>query len=170
MKSGRILLAISIISRTGVVVILCTLALLTHYHNLKTAYNHPRLVELSSGKTARFFYEQTDNFLSLFGEPEKAARTSGGMTWSIRLAGVPFTDPIAALSVLVKNRHWELGFALGLIIPLTLAFVFGRVFCSYICPASLLFFAISRIRKLLSPIFYFPDIKMNRGFSWGILT
>ncbi len=170
MKSGRLLLIISIISRIGVVTILCSLALLTHYHNLKSAYNHPRLVELSSGKTARLAYEYTDNFLSLFGEPEVEARKSGGMTWSIRLAGVPFTDPIAALSVLAKNHRWKLGFALGLIIPLSLAFVFGRVFCSYICPASLLFFTISRIRKLLSPIFYFPDIKLNRGFSWGILV
>ncbi|MCF6314467.1 MAG: 4Fe-4S binding protein [Verrucomicrobiales bacterium] len=170
MKSGRLLLALSIISRVGVVTILCALALLTHYHNLKSAYNHPRLVELSSGKTARFAYEYTDKFLSLFGEPEVEARKSGGMTWSIRLAGVPFTDPVAALSVLAKNHRWELGFALGLIIPLSLAFIFGRVFCSYICPASLLFFTISRIRKLLSPIFYFPDLKMNRGFSWGILA
>lgn len=170
MKSGRILLAISIISRIGVVTILCALAMLTHYHNLKKAYNNPRLVELSSGKTASWAYQQTDKLLSLFGEPEEVARKSGGMTWSIRLAGVPFTDPVAALSVLAKNKRWELGFALGLIVPLSLAFIFGRVFCSYICPASLLFFSISRIRKLLSPIFFFPDIKMNRGFSWGILA
>ena len=152
------------------VTILCALALLTHYHNLKQSYNSPRLVELSSGKTARWMYERADGLLSLFGDPQPEARARSGMPWSIRLAGVPLTDPVAALSVLVKNRRWELGFALGLIVPLTMAFVFGRVFCSYICPASLLFFSISRIRNLLSPLFYFPDIKMNRGFSWGILA
>jgi len=170
MKSGRALLVISILSRIGVVAILCALASLTHYHNLKKAYNNPRLVELSSGKTARWFYESADHLLSLFGDPQLEARKSGGMTWSIRLGGIPFTDPVAALSVLVKNHRWELGFALGLIVPLTLAFVFGRVFCSYICPASLLFFSISRIRNLLSRFLYFPDFKMNRGFSWGILA
>jgi len=51
------------------------------------------------------------------------------MTWSIRLMGVPFTDPLAAISVFVKNHSLQLGFALGLIIPLTLALLFPHIFC-----------------------------------------
>jgi ferredoxin-type protein NapH len=69
----------------------------------------------------------------------------------------------------VKGRHWELGFALGLIIPLSLALLFGRVFCAYLCPASLLFFAISRIRLLIAKFFWLPEVSLNRGFCWGIL-
>ena len=105
----------------------------------------------------RVFYETTDGFFSKFGDPQKSAQTNGGMTWSIRLGGIPFTDPVAALSVLAKDHRWELGFALGLIVPLTLALLFGRVFCSYICPASLLFFAISRLRRILEKFFWLPD-------------
>lgn len=151
------------------VLLLCALALLTEYHNLKVAYNNPRLVELSSGKTTRQLYEATDAFFSLFGEPGKMAQTNGGMTWSIRIMGIPFTDPVAALSVLAKDHRWGVGFALGLIVPLTLALLFGRVFCSYICLASLLFFSIARLRRLLEKFFYFPDISINRGFAWGVL-
>ncbi len=40
---------LSILTRFSVIGLLCTLALLTEYNNLKIAYNHPRLVELSSG-------------------------------------------------------------------------------------------------------------------------
>ncbi len=98
------------------------------------------------------------------------ARRNGGMTWSIRLMGVPFTDPVAALSVLTKSRRWELGFALGLVAPLSLALIFGRVFCSYICPASLLFFAIARLRRVLGKFFYFPEVSIHHGFAWGILS
>ena len=169
MRSGRILLVLSIFTRAGVIAILCLLAMLTSYHNLKLAYNHPRLVELSEGKSMRVFYESADKFFSKFGDPAEEAQKSGGMTWSIRLGGVPFTDPVAAISVLAKSRKWEIGFALGLIIPLTLALLFGRVFCSYICPASLLFFTISRIRQLISKFFLLPELSLNRGFCWGIL-
>ncbi len=169
MKSGKTLLILSILSRFSVIGLLCALAMLTEYQNLKKAYNHPRLVELSSGRAMRVFYETADSFFSLFGDPAETARRSGGMTWSIRLMGAPFTDPVAALSVLAKSRHWELGFALGLVAPIGMALVFGRVFCSYICPASLLFFAIARLRNVLGRYLYFPDFSIPGGFAWGIL-
>ncbi len=170
MRNGRTLLVLSILTRAGVLAILCLLALLTNYHNLKRAYNHPRLVELSEGKPMRIFYEQTDKFFAKFGDPATAAQTNGGMTWSIRLGGVPFTDPVAAISVFAKSHKWEVGFALGLLIPLTLALLFGRVFCAYICPASLLFFTISRIRRLIAKFFLLPEFSLNRGFCWGLLV
>ena len=171
MQSGRLLLLFSILSRTVVILLLCYLAMLTSYHNLKMAYNNPRPVELDTkSKAMRVFYEKTDSFYSRFGEPEVEARKNAGMTWSIRIGGVPFTDPIAGLSVLAKSHRWKLGFGLGLIIPLSLALMFGRVFCNYICPASLLFFTISRIRRLLSKILYLPDFNPGRGLAWGILV
>jgi len=170
MRAGRSLLVLSIFTRTGVIALLCLLAMLTNYHNLKRAYNLPRLVELSEGKNMRIFYEKTDEFFSRFGDPAEEAQKSGGMTWSIRLGGIPVTDPVAAISVLGKSLRWEMGFALGLIIPLTLALLFGRVFCSYICPASLLFFSISRVRSLIAKFFWLPEFSLNRGFCWGILA
>tara|TARA_B100000959_G_scaffold285576_2_gene360777 strand:- start:17963 stop:18919 length:957 start_codon:yes stop_codon:yes gene_type:complete len=170
MRSGRTLLVVSIITRAGVVLLLCFLALLTNYHNLKQAYNNPRLVELSEGRPMRVFYEKTDALFSAFGDPAEEAQKNGGMTWSIRIGGIPFTDPVAALSVLVKSHRWELGFGLGLIIPLSLALLFGRVFCAYVCPASLLFFTISRIRRLVAKFFWLPECSLHRGFCWGILA
>ena len=168
-KGGRRLLTLSVISRVGVLLLLCLFALWTEYLNLKVGYNSPRLVELSSGKTMRVFYELSDSFFSLFGDPVEVMQTNGGMTWSIRVMGLPFTDPVAGLSVFVRNQLLPLEFALGLLIPLGLALLFGRVFCAYICPASLLFFAIARIRRLLRRFFYFPDIEVSRGLAWGIL-
>ena len=167
MRAGRTLLVLSIVTRAGVIAILCFLALLTSYHNLKRSYNHPRLVELSEGKAMRVFYEKTDAFFAQFGDPAEEAQKSGGMTWSIRLGGVPFTDPVAVLSVMARSHRWELGFGLGLIIPLTMSLLFGRVFCAYVCPASLLFFAISRLRQLLAKFFWLPEFSLNRGFCWG---
>ena len=171
MRNGRLLLVFSILTRAAVLALLCTLAFLTNYHNLKRGYNNARLVELSEGRAMRNFYETADKVFTAVSpdDPAGAAQKSGGMTWSIRVGGVPFTDPVAALSVLVKSRKWELGFALGLLVPLSLALLFGRVFCSYICPASLLFFTISRLRRLVAKFFWLPELKLGRGFCWGIL-
>jgi ferredoxin-type protein NapH len=169
MKSGRFLLGLSIFTRLGLLLLLAFLAYSNQYLNYKLAYNLPRLVELDAGRNARFFYEQTDNFYSSFGDPVEVMQSNGGMTWSIRLMGLQITDPIAALSVLAKNHELKMGFLLGLVIPLVMVLLFGRVFCAYICPASLIFFAVSRLRKLLSRFFYFPEIKASRGLAWGIL-
>jgi ferredoxin-type protein NapH len=162
---------LSVATRAGVLLVLVVFALWTEYLNLKVGYNNARLVELAAGKPMRTFYEASDRFLSFFGEdPVAVAQTNGGMTWSIRVMGVPFTDPVAALSVLLRDHSWTLAFGLGLVLPLGLALVFGRIFCSYVCPASLVFFAISRLRRLLSRAFYFPELGCNRGVAWGVLA
>ena len=100
MRLGWLLLTSSILTRGVALLLLCLLALMTYYLNLKQAYNNPRLVELSHGSVARTAYELADNSFAYFGDPLEIAQTNGGMTWSIRIAGVPFTDPVASLSVL----------------------------------------------------------------------
>jgi ferredoxin-type protein NapH len=167
---GRALLALSVLSRALVLLLLGTMALWTEYSNLKLGYNNPRLVELASGKWMRYFYEGSDAFFSRFGDPAEVASTFGGMTWSIRIFGLPFTDPVAALSLLAKDHAWTWSIAVGLVVPLALALLFGRVFCSYVCPASLLFFVISRVRRILGKAFYFPDLSASRGLAWGVLV
>ena len=169
MRAGWIMLVGSVLTRLGVVALLCALALLTFYVNLKQAYNHPRLVELAHGPTARRAYEFADHTFGKLGDPLEIAQTNGGMTWSIRVLGMPFTDPVAALSVLAGGNRWRLGFALGLAAPLLLALLFGRVFCAYICPASLLFFAVARLRRWLSRWFLFPEWQPHQAMAWGML-
>jgi ferredoxin-type protein NapH len=174
--SGKKLLIFSVFTRTCVLMLLCLFALWTEYINLKTAYNNARLVELSAGsdsprygKVLRAFYENSEAFFSLFGDPVEVMQSNGGMTWFTRIMGVPFTDPVAGLSFFSQNFYLPAGFALGMLIPLLLALIFGRVFCAYICPASLLFFTIARLRKFLGKWLLLPDIQLNRGVAWGVL-
>ncbi len=166
---GRGLMVLSIGTRFGVLVLICLLALWTEYLNLKVGYGNARLVELSAGWGMRLFYEASDAFFSFFGDAVVVAQKNAGMTWSIRVGGVPFTDPVALLSVLLQGRVPELGFALGVLLPLLLAAFLGRVFCAYVCPASLLFFAIARVRRLLGSFFYFFDLKVGQSMAWGLL-
>ena len=164
------MLPLSIVTRLGVVLLLCFFAMMTEYLNYKKAYNNPRLVELSDGKAMRYFYEATDTALSWLGDPIDVAQTNGGMTWSIRVLGVPFTDPVAAISLFVNGGSFTWGFVLGMMAPVSLALIFGRIFCSYICPASLAFYTIFRIRRILEKWFLLPQFNLNRGFAWGVLV
>jgi ferredoxin-type protein NapH len=164
------LLILSICTRLGVVLLLCTLAMWTEYLNLRVGYGNARLVELAAGPAMRWFYEASDAFFGVFGDPVVWAESTGGMTWSIRLLGVPFTDPVALLSVFVIDPTPAAGFALGALVPLTLAVTMGRVFCSYVCPASLLFYTIGRLRRSLRGVLLLPELRLGRGFAWGVLA
>ncbi len=166
---GWHLMFASVITRLCVLIIIILLASWSIYLNYKVGYNNARLVELADGKLVATFYRMSDWFFSCFGDPVAAMQSNGGMTWSIRLFGVQITDPIAATSVFLNNGQLAFGFFIGALIPLSLALLFGRVFCSYICPASLLFFTIGRLRRLLGRFFYFPELPMNRFFAWGVL-
>ena len=168
-STGKALLVLSVLTRFSVVLLIACLAMWTEYLNLKVGYNSARLVELSSGRAMRLFYEFSETLFGLFGDPVQVAQQNAGMTWSIRIFGVPFTDPIALMSMLVTERSAAVGFALGAVIPLGLAVALGRVFCSYVCPASLLFFTIGRVRQALGGLLYFPDVKLGRGVAWGVL-
>ena len=167
---GRVLPIASVASRFAVLLLLFFLALMTDYVNLKQGYNNARLVELSEGKNIRRFYQGTDAVFSRIGEPLQVAQSNGGMTWSIRILGVPFTDPVAAASVLASHGRWTRDLAIGLLIPLSIMLVFGRVFCAYVCPASLLFFTIGRVRRYLKRWLLLPEFQPNRALAWGILA
>lgn len=165
---GWHLMLLSVITRLSVLLLIALLASWSIYLNYKVGYNNARLVGLADGELAKAFYIMSDDFFSWFGDPVKAMQSNGGMTWSIRIAGLQVTDPIAATSVFVDNGYLSWGFFIGALIPLSFALLFGRVFCSYICPASLLFFTIGRIRRMLARLLYFPEFKIPQSFAWGV--
>lgn len=59
------------------------------------------------------------------------------------------TDPLAALEMAAasKDVHWPL--VASIATPLALTLLFGKVFCSWICPGYLLFEVTGKLRKLL---------------------
>ncbi len=157
-------------SRLFVLGLMCLTAVWSEYLNLKVGYNNARLVDLAHGPWVRRFYDASDWFFGQFGDPLEIAQSSGGMVWSSTILGLPLTDPVAGLSVAVNGGPMPGTFLLGLVIPVGVALLLGRVFCAGVCPASLVFFVTSRVRRLLRRWFYLPNLKPGRGFAWGILV
>ncbi|MEL1133589.1 4Fe-4S binding protein [Desulfitobacterium sp. THU1] len=57
-----------------------------------------------------------------------------GFFWSITIGGFSFVDPLASLQVPSKEYSWDVDFLISITLPILIALVFGRVFCSWICP------------------------------------
>ena len=108
------------------------------WRNYKVAHNNPRLVGLMHGEEWATAYRLNERVLSLWGEPFEASLDFLGMPWAATVGGLETADPILVLSMMaVGTVSWAL-IASGLV-AVGLAMVFGKVFCSHICPMRLSF-------------------------------
>ncbi len=57
-----------------------------------------------------------------------------GTLYSITIFGVDIVDPAMALQTTILSREVVEVILVGIIIPVLLALIFGKVFCSWICP------------------------------------
>jgi len=62
-----------------------------------------------------------------------------GNTWSGTFWGFQLSDPLAALGQMAAGLTVYWPFLLTALIPIALTIVFGRFFCGWICPATLLY-------------------------------
>ncbi len=93
-----------------------------------------------------------------------------GNHWSAKLFGVSWTDPLAAFESLSAARKVTVTLVAGLILPVALTLVFGRVFCSWICPAGLLFDVADGIRSWLPGATQRRDVRFWRGNKYVLLA
>jgi len=78
-----------------------------------------------------------------------AARSLKGSTWSFEFFGVSLTDPLAVLESALASRSVQWVLIAGVLIPVALALLFGRVFCSWICPVGFGLEITGKLRKVL---------------------
>ena len=82
-------------------------------------------------------YRLNESALALLGEPYEASLQFLGMPWAATIGGLETVDPILGLSMAVSTGGLSL--FLGALGTIGLAVLFGKVFCSHICPMRLLF-------------------------------
>jgi len=91
-----------------------------------------------------------------------AARSLKGSTWSFELFGVSLTDPLAVLESALASRSVRWILISGVLIPLALALLFGRVFCSWMCPVGFGLEITGKLRKVLR----FLEVKPGKVRLW----
>lgn len=73
-----------------------------------------------------------------------------GWYQSIGIGALWFVSPLEGLESLLITKAVYMPSLIGMIIPLTLALLMGRVFCSWICPVTFILELFDRIRKFIS--------------------
>jgi len=82
-------------------------------------------------------------------DPQKFLDDNKGTVWSMRIGGWDLTDPLAAAEAIAASRSVHVPLLMSILVPVLVTLVLGKVFCSWICPANLLFEISGKLRKLL---------------------
>jgi len=109
------------------------------WRNYKLAHNHRRLVTMMEGEFWGTLYGLNEDVLSWLGEPYRASLDFLGMPWAGRVFGLDTADPMLIAGQAVATGEISVGLWLSLGVPVGLAMVLGKVFCSHLCPMRLTF-------------------------------
>ncbi len=140
------------------------------WRNYKRAHNHRRLVTLIHGDTWGTLYGLNEDMLSHWGEPYEASLDFLGMPWATTVFGLESTDPMLVAGTVVSTRRLELGWLWQLLLPLGLAFLLGKVFCSHLCPMRLLFEIAQLVRRGLEKLGVpMPDVRHDARFGGWVM-
>jgi polyferredoxin len=134
----------------SVVVFIVYAALGGPWRNFKRAHNSRRLVTLMEGENVGKAYGMNEDFLSLFGKSDEVSLAVLGMPWAGTVFGIETTDPMLVLGVIAATGSVTLSLLFGLLLPLGMAALLGKVFCSHLCPARLVFEVGQSVRRGLA--------------------
>ena len=159
---------------------------IARYHNYLASRDIDRVMTRWEGKLPGHVISAVDSGFRMLpnGEKERVGRMQRnrpqlieytqqirGSVWSADIGSLSFTDPLAVAESVIGSRHFPWILAVGLALPLVLTLIFGRVFCSWICPAGLLFEINDGIRSVLRFLEVQPrNLRMSRGTKYGLLV
>ena len=120
------------------------------WRNFKVAHNSRRLVGLMEGDIMGWLYGLNEDLLSLFGRSADVSKELVGSHAASSVFGLPVADPALALGHSLAS--WSTGMLLGALVPLVVAALLGKVFCSHLCPARLSFEVGQAVRRGLQKL------------------
>lgn len=93
-----------------------------------------------------------------------------GWYQSLGIGDLWFVSPLEGIESLLVTRVFYLPSILALLLPVALAFLLGRVFCSWICPISFLGELLDRVRRFISRKKHLRDrLVLSKRLLWFAL-
>jgi len=179
---------LQLLRRTVQITVLVSLffvPMIARYHNYVAAREIDRVIEKWNGTVPGELIQLVDvGFRSLpGGETERAgsmqrdrdrvlhySQQVRGSVWSADVGPLSFTDPLAAAESSIASKKFPWVLALGVALPLLVTLMLGRVFCSWVCPAGLLFEMNDKLRGVLRLLELPPrNLRMARGTKYSLL-
>ncbi len=127
------------------IVLIALLSLYAHYRAARVIDDPQLMAGLRGEVTTTLIHPIVDKL----NNPEAFLDGYKGTVWSMRLAGVDLSDPLAAAEAIAATKHVHWPLIVSIIVPIVLTVLFGKVFCSWICPAYVLFEISGKLRRLL---------------------
>lgn len=123
------------VSLSAVFAMLILLPLLHVYQTYVAAHAYDLLAP-----SEQRFYDVMETITEPFvADPQKQLDQVKGTIWSGTFWGIQLSDPLAALGQAAAGMKVYWPFMLTALIPILFTVVFGRFFCGWICPATLLY-------------------------------
>jgi len=140
------------------------------WRNYKVAHNHRRLVSLMEGDGWGAVYGFNEDMLALFGRPFETSLAFLGFPWAGRFAGLELADPLLVASLVIERGEVTGHLLMMLALPLGVALVFGKVFCSHLCPARVMFEIGQAMRRGLIKLgVELPQLRPDARFGGWVL-
>jgi NapH/MauN family ferredoxin-type protein len=168
-----------------VLISLCLVPAVARYHNYVSAREIDRVIEKWDGSAPGEIMALLDGAFRALpgGETERAgsmqrdrdqvvlyAQQVRGSVWSANIGPLSLTDPLAVAESATASKKFPWVLAVGVFIPLLVTLIFGRVFCSWVCPAGFLFEMNDKLRGLLRVLELPPrNLRMARSTKYGLL-
>lgn len=114
-----------------------------------------------------------DKRIRTMDDPQRFLDDNKGTVWSARLGGWDLTDPLAVEAIAASLPRGSISgsLVLSMLLPVLATLLLGKVFCSWICPANLLFELTGKLRKLLRLAELPPaDVKFSRANKYVLLV
>jgi len=112
-----------------------------------------------------------DEHVGALGDPQGFLDDNKGTVWSMRIGGWDLTDPLAAAEAIAASGSVHGPLLLSILGPVLVTVVLGKVFCSWICPANLLFEISGKLRKLLRLAELPPaEVEFSRANKYVLLA
>lgn len=155
------------VSLCTVFAMLIILPLVSVYQTYVAAHAY-RLLS-PSGKR---FYDVMEFLTSPFtDDPANRLDAIKGTTWSGSFFGLKLTDPLAVLGQIAASLDIYWPFLVTALIPIAFTVVFGRFFCGWICPATLLYELNTNFGIWLHKLGMRPGYRMfDRRLKYGVLA
>ncbi len=103
--------------------------------------------------------------------PERDLDAVKGTTWSGNLFGLKLSDPLAVVGQIASGLTFYWPFFATALIPIALTVIFGRFFCGWICPATLIYELNSLVGGWLNWAGYRTgNRRFDRRLKYGVLA
>jgi len=143
-------LCIQLLRRTTqilTIMLIITLPFISLYAHYRAA-NAIEDIQFMSGFRG-LVLSRIDKHVAPMEDSQEFVESFKGTLWSMRLRNIDLSDPLAGAELIAASKTLYVPFIISIIIPVFVTLILGRIFCSWICPADLLFVITNKFRSVL---------------------